>query len=486
MSLSSEIYAAVVAAVDLFKGQGMRWQLYVDPLIEAEAAGPSVAELIGFAEPDKLFDVDFTVYTLGPRTQAEFLAETAVNNPGGLTFARASVATVQTDAVTIDSTPAVDEACIGCLTDDQDKRGLVMQPRTALCLSGLVFPRTHTGWSAGETTGTNGWGGLSSQQTNNDAVSPDGQTKAIRLQTFIGNRGPPAYAGQDDGAYAIYAATAGVTAPATFSMWVKGAAQMVTFPGGNPSPPTAVVNSSALRVPDTGAWNRAAMTGITIRQYTVATDGRDFSACSDAPYIPSGGLTAYDCHVDFINVTRGKYTPEAIELTGGVCASHYLSYSVGTELLAPNGQIRIYASFSPMHASTDDVYWGQNNGNIATGLSLFAYQTTGPVNSYAYVRQSDHRLVVKIGAMADVVSTNAMVFAANDTVELVVFVGSGIASVARYRVNGGAPIDLVLATVANAPAPDAFYFHSAPFDGSDPLDRYGWPCRVHHLTAYSS
>jgi hypothetical protein len=446
-----------------------------------------------------LFDVDFTTLSLGARSQATFATETAVNNPGGLVFERASVGTVQTSATTIDSTPTVNQPGIGCLDSTQSKRGLVMQPRTALCLLNIIFPRTIIGWNPGEGSlnpAWNGWAGQDSEQSNNDAVSPDGLTKAIRLKTYIGMRGSPAYSPpQLDGSYSIYGASAGVTAPATFSMWCKGTLQMVTTVGGNPSPPTTVPlgGASALRVASTGVWTRAAMTGIGIGPYAIVADGRDYSSCAGAPYIPSGGLTPIECHADFINVTRGIYIPEAIELTGGVCAAHFLHYPTGSDIVAANHQLKMSVILSPKHASTSEVYHGVNDPDITLGFSIWSYEDAG-VKSYVRIRQSDRKLAVKVGVMTEIVSTNAIVFGQNSKVQIHVAVGGNVASVARYRIHNGttwgAWVDLVLATVANNVAPGAnpIYFLSSPFNaitfGGSSDDYFGWCCRVHRLTTY--
>ncbi len=439
------------------------WVGYVDVSVSTAFGSDTLEDGYRYAG---IFDFDFTTLALGGHSAASFLTATAVDNPGGLVFTRSTVSTVQTDAETIDSTPGVNYACVGNLGSTLAKRGLVVQHTTENFLN--YDPRSCTGWNAGE--GSN---------TNNAAVSPDGQTKAIHCVTGIAPRAGVTFspartpAANSDGQFGFYA---GPLASSGYRMtaWMLGGVQMATNTGGNPGS-TSQPAGANVAVASCLVWTRVEFTSLSL-VYFAPTDGRDYQAFGGALWQARG------TYADFINAYRGTFSVEAIETAAGVRATDVLTYATGSQLIAANGQLKVYAQLSPKFASTEDVHVG--NGSAATGYALWAYQTAGPVFSHAYIRQSDHKLVVKIGAMTAIVSTNAIAFAKYDTVEVYVAVGNSVASVAKYRLNGGSWVDLVLATITNAPAPstNAIHFLGAPFVGINGSDLYGWPSHFHRLT----
>jgi hypothetical protein len=224
--------------------------------------------------------------------------------------------------------------------------------------------------------------------------------------------------------------------------------------------------------------------GDGVSQYIIPLEGRNFVAF--------GGDVEQtrDCYLDFINFCPGSFPVEAIATGNTLREPDILTYANGEDLIASNGQIKLYAKLSPKFATSETVRFSSDVPNFATanGYALFAYQETGPVNSYAYIRQSDLKLVVKIGAMTEIVSANAIGFARYDSLEIYVAVGNGVDSVAKYRVNGGSWINLTLATIANEPDPGSnpIYFLSAPFNGVSASDRYGWPSWLHRLTLHDN
>ncbi len=439
------------------------WAGYVAASVTTAFGSDTLTDAYRYAA---IFDFDFTTLALGGHSAASFLTATAVDNPAGLVFTRSTVSTVQTDAETIDSTPGVNYACVGNLNSTLAKRGLVVQHTTENFLT--YNPRSKVGWNAGE--GTN---------TDNAAVSPDGQTKAIHCTTGVGPRASVTFsparspAANTDGKFGFYAGPIN-SSGYRMTAWMLGSVQMTTNGGGNPgstSPPL----SADVGVASCSVWTRVEFTSTSFVYFT-PTDGRDYQAFGGAVW------QARDTYADFINVYKGTFSVEAIETAATARATDVVKYATGSQLIAANGQLKVYAKLSPKFASTEDVHVG--NGNAATGYALWAYQTAGPVNSHAYIRQSDHKLVVKIGAMTAIVSTNAIAFAKYDTVEIYVAVGNSVASVAKYRLNGGSWVDLVLATVTNAPAPstNAIHFLGAPFAGINGSDLYGWPSHFHRLT----
>ncbi len=430
------------------------------------------------------FDFDFTTLSLGKVSQSSLLSTTAVGNVCGVKFSHASVCTVQTSATTVDDTPGVNDAPIGCRSSSQASRGLVMGPRCQLLLSGSMFPCTKVGWSAGETNGSNGWTGASSTAT--DGVgAPTGGSDAVHITTDHALRGLPAYSpAAMDGSYGIYCG-GGVAAPTCMSAWVNGATQFESNQGGNPTdhPPGRTMTLARVKYFSAAGWQRCVFIDDVERYANITfADGRDFDGFDPEP--GEGGPFAISADFWAMNLTRGKYVWEAIKLTGGIDAARDLFFETGDDAVAEDGQIKIRVVFSPLVSTADAIYFGTST-TTAAGRAFFGYTVSG-VNSYAYIRASDNRLVVKIGSMTEVVSSNAMSAGLLSYVVVELFVGNNLPSVARYSVNGGAWNDFGLSTISNAPNPGSnpVYFLSAPFDSGDALDRYGWPAYLHRLTVF--
>ncbi len=190
----------------------------------------------------------------------------------------------------------------------------------------------------------------------------------------------------------------------------------------------------------------------------------------------------------------GDFPGEVIPTSNGGSAGDRLKYLTGSALVAGNGQIRMYARLSPKFASWMSVYYDANDtsGKLITNIQnkqsaeyIFSYGGAG--GSYAKIKESDRKLYVKLEGGTEAVSTNAIAFAQYDEVELFLSVGNNVASVAKYRVNGGAWVDLVLGTITNAPAPGSgavrFFSNDNKIYGDDEGYFTSW---LHHLAIYDT
>lgn len=135
--------------------------------VDVEVDNPGGVPVVlqgGYTYDGDLLDVDFTALPLGA----------CATLPGGLTFTRASDATVQVGAhARLDSVGGNDIAAIGQRTDLQDDRGLVIEPAT----TNIAYPSTPP------TTSTGTWGFVPGGGTvTAGQVDPANGTNATRLQ----------------------------------------------------------------------------------------------------------------------------------------------------------------------------------------------------------------------------------------------------------------------------------------------------------------
>lgn len=217
-----------------------------------------------------------------------------------------------------------------------------------------------------------------------------------------------------------------------------------------------------------------------------------------------------DVLITYTNLTRGPTTWEVIPTCAGAYPGDRLRYLTGSALLATDGQLKIRVLLSPYFASSEAVVYdaAPTGGGLHTinstvtvqnGWYLFSAGKAG--TTYAYIKQSDKKLYVRVNGGSVYTSTNAVSFSAHDEVEFFIAVGNNVASKAKYRVNSsGAWTDLVLATV-----PDAFSFGSnflallynddvnVNGDGASPVnadlgvgDGGQFGARVHRISIYKS
>ncbi len=378
---------------------------------------------------------DFSSLALGHMSNAAFVAAT------GLQFARTTGSTVQTSASTIHAGASADEPVIGNNTSDDSRRGLVIQPCTFNQVSASAdnSPRDlNVAWAAGS----------SATVTSAYAAGPDGVTPGVgctRAQISSGGYSPYASLGP-----------LGVPAAACFSSWqrskdaaVNGDMQMI-FVTATPSD-----GKTKTRAPS-NTWGRMELlwAGSSYGAGAVS-DSRDYSGAV------GGGQSARarDVLVDYIQFEWGDYSTEAIPTGHSLRACDRVWDDDGATLVASNGQVKFEGSFIPKCASTQTIYRNSTAAS-ATAAAWFLFSWGGGGDSYAKIKTSDRKLYVKVEGGTEYVSTNAISFSREDVVDVVVNVGNGVASVAKYRVNAGSWVDLVLATVPDVPAPsgDVAYF----------------------------
>lgn len=393
-------------------------------------------------------DVDFSVLSLGGMSAAAFASAT------GLAFARSTVSTVQTSDATIDSTPAINAACIGDRTAG-GSRGLVIQHNTKNALLG--DPRNLLGgsWALGTATVTAAY-----------AAGPDGVASATRTNGTAGQ-------------YAPYGSVL-TSARYCFSSWQSSTS------GTNGTMQQGWLTSAPgdglqARRAQTTTWGRLALAnGVVSRQYFDVCDGRDYSG--------SGGdaATARDVLVDFIQREAGDFPTEAIATANTCRANDVLSLSAGSSIVTASSRVRFYAKLVPKFASTSQVFYdGSASGGPAAAAAWYLFSWGANGQNYAKILDSDKKLYVQIANGTVAVSTNAVSFVSTDVVEFNIEVGNNVASIARYRLNGGAWSDLVLSTIANVPAPSGavgILYNDFGAAGADSGQFPCWLQRVAFLT----
>jgi hypothetical protein len=398
-----------------------------------------------------LYDFNFTTLSLGFMSAAAFQTRT------GLTFSRSSTSTVQTSASTIVDGGIADYAAIGNTGSTLAKRGLVIQHNTFNRLSAgsnVLGPRQISGspWSTG-----------SSVTTTYPSDSPDqansGGTRVVCTSGGYGN---------------YYDFGADNSDAMTLSSWQKGATDMQMGWENNGNTQGNYVNATANSI-----WQRLSLTKAsgTGRRYFNAVDGENKTGF--------GGQSARarDCNVDYVMVEDGPFMTEAIENGALARAFDNIARPTGSTFISPsNGQFRFYAKLSPKHASSQQVFWRTGTSTSGTEAAWYLWSWGGAGTSYAKVKDSDKKLYVKIQGGSEVVSTNAISWSAGDTVEIYLAVGNNVASKAKYRINGGSWVDLVLATIADAPNPSSGAIRLFSNDNASTGDAGSFPAWIHRVT----
>lgn len=397
-----------------------------------------------------LLNLDFSGFTLGGMAAASFLSAT------GLTFVRSTASTVQISASTLDETPGVDYACIGNLNGTI--KGLVIQQNTRNGLSGTTSPRNLG----------NAWSGGTQSITYPFADSPD--TTVTGCSRTAGA----------SGTYSNF----GVAASNTrryFSSWQRsfnvlsnGDMQMGWI-ANNPGD-----GLQAVRLAN-NTWARIGIAnGVFASQYFTVCDARDYSG--------SGGQTARarDVLVDYIQYELGDFPTEAIPTALAYRKNDRISYTTGSNLIQ-NSRVKFNTTFYPKHASTMDVYYDASSSFSGASAAWYLWSFNGTGTDFARIDASTKRLSVKLANGTTVTSTNSVSWSQYDLVEIDMEVGNNIASVARYRVNGGGWTDLVLATVAGAAVPaGAFTFFASDIAGVDNIDSGHLPCWLSSIKMYGT
>ncbi len=440
------------------------------------------------AEPKPLvtykYDFDFTTLSTGLQAAATFLTNTAVGNTRGLTFTRPSVTTVQTSAATIVAGGVSNDACIGNITSDTSKRGLVIQNKTMNFLG--TSPANNSPRDV-ITTGAGRWvagGSLGVGNTYPYADSPDNTATGCSREVLL------------SGGYGTYkdgygGSGGGFTGRKTYSAWLKstpatGTALQITL---YVSPAYIQAGDSAVN----SAWGRyVCVKGVEANTFNVGTaEARDMT-----PYANGTGLAAgaRDHLIDYCMLEHGDFPTEATATAHLARYGDVVTYATGSELVSSNGQFKFYAKFSPKFGSTMQVpYTEQTTVAYQAGWYLFSWGAAStPRDNYAYIKDSDKKLYVRLAGGAEFVSQNAINFGQYQVVETFIQVGNNLPSIAQYRLGGtsGTWTDLVLGTIPGAPTPGAnavrFFGNSVVLATDGDIDTGAFPCWLHRLSIYDT
>ncbi len=357
-----------------------------------------------------IFNADFSPFTVGPKTAVSILADT------GLAFTRASTSTVQTSSSTIDNSPGIDDGCIGSINGTV--KGLVIQPNTRNALT-TNQPRDLNSWNAGS----------GATITSNFAAGPDGLVLADRANVLINGYGP-------------YSA-GGTSLQECYTVWQRSVTtstmQIVMNNGNENASPAVCFNTGA-----NTTWARLVLNnpGVSLQNFG-SVDTRTTTG------VGGTAAQARDVIVDYQQYEFGQYPTEAMAVGNSARGNDRLFVSYGANLI-DSSKVRFYAKFFPKHSSAMTVYYdsGVFSGSVAAQY-LWSFGGGSNIN-YAKIDNSTKKLVVRLNNGTAVTSTNAFSWAQYDQVEVNVEIGNGSTSIARYAINGGAWVDLVLANVPDA------------------------------------
>jgi hypothetical protein len=429
---------------------------------------------IGGGRVPILFDYDFRRLSPGPLSAASLLAETAAWKPNkrGLTFTRASVSTVQTSDTSVNTTPGVNDACIGCRDTTFAHRGLVLQTRTQNIIPGAG--RDFSGWNRDNLTICGGDGVLPTRTTGQGG--PDGTANATRMQ------GHP---------FAFVNVSTGSARPRTLSAWATGNYQMTLT--NDVSGCGNTVGSVA------AAGNNVGFNRVVLVEGATQTIQLQILDCRTETASGIGGeaATNRDVTVDLAQLEQGTFATEAIisgisSAAGVARDDDKLSYGVGSELISPDNVMRMRFTFTPKFAAgTDRVCYAVTSTSSLTYAAYWWLCSWGALDTnYVRINDTDRKLAVRINGGTEVVSANAFTWSKFDMIVLEIEFGNGVASVARYNRNGGAWNDLALGAVSGTPAPGANPvaimrdIAASSRTGGHDDDRGQLPCWLHRLTFY--
>jgi len=391
-----------------------------------------------------LFSADVSELAVGKHSAASFLAAT------GLTFTRTTASLVETAPGVIDKTPAINDVCVGDLSSNGTKRGVVNQQN----VRGLIFhPRNlnGTGWPAGFLTTV----------TQPAVASPDGTTPTNKADT-------------SSGGYTNFADTDSVPPPKCLSAYLRsvnptgGDQQLVLTPDGATG---VIANGVSSQV-----WARfvASNTGAA-RRYACVSDCRDYSG--------AGGQSARAriVYADYFLLVKGGWAPTPIATITGLWPSGYRDADFARILdgsVWTNGEtVSFRATLFPMFPSTMTVeYEGQSGAGTSSKWMLWDAGTGAPDTFQAFIHPTTKKLTLIIDGVSHA-STEALSWVIGDRFEIFMLAGNGEATVAKYRKNGGAWIPLTIASFADPaifPAEPAAVFRSVSADPDG--DVQAFPC----------
>lgn len=353
-----------------------------------------------------LFTLDFTSAALGAMANATFVSTF------GLSFARASAATVQTSASTVDSTPTTDQPRF-CATGATGIRGLLIEESRSNLIQNNR-DESAAGWNAGTSTVTTAY-----------AAGPDGTTGT-------GSRTQGAGGGSDFGKYQTRS-TVSLGTSQVLSAWVRGALGATHHTIRSSGTPTDTFDTIAVAGT---TWQRH------VFPFTSASPGSD-NLFSDSSL--SSGLTE-DVVTDLMQIESGKFATSAIVTTGatGTRAGEHPSDASASRWSDAN-RISVEFVFCPL--GTPAQY---------TANAYFWYIDA---NNNAWMDTSQ-KVNVKIGGTT-VTSASAISWTAGQVVDLWIEAGGGAATKVEYRTSSdggstwGSVTTLINSALAGNLAPSA-------------------------------
>lgn len=257
--------------------------------------------------------------------------------------------------------------------------------------------------------GSTGWQPASGGTVTSGQTSPDGGSGAYRFQAGSGQ-------------FATWLFPSPGTGSWTDSLWRRrgsvGALSQIVYSD------SVTVNAVASTSPS--VYQRVERTRVyaTVAHALIPCDGRDQTV--------NGGAVAgaRDEIIDYIQAELGKFATESI-ITGASAvtrAGERLWKAVGSTLLTTTGSLRFYVKLRPKGSSSD----------YASDMRFWHVD----VNNHAEVVASTGAVKITIGGTVYTTAT-AAAWAANDLVEFWLAAGGGsLATVAKYRVNGGSVVTL--------------------------------------------
>jgi hypothetical protein len=324
----------------------------------------------------------------------------------GLNLTRASAATVQTSASTVDSTPTTDQARIGS--------------QGAAWGQGLVIEEARTNLEPHARSMTSDTTSGAPTITEGAATGPDG-TAAIGTRVQASSGAPWVLRG--------------ITQPAGFctaSSWIRatsGTTSMQFVMGGTP-------NTGALGLTAAGTtWARLSksLTNNNALTNFIRPDTRDWTA--------SGGVVAAatDGIWDLKQFEAGQWPSEAIVTTGASAtrAGERLWITSAATVIDTN---RMGLAFTFVGKGTP--------AQISTGAVVYLWWIDASNNAFIDTAQ---KLNVQLGGVT-VTSVVAIAWAAGDIVDVWVACGAGSNAVVEYRTNGGAKTVLLNTALAGNPS----------------------------------
>lgn len=316
---------------------------------------------------------------------------------GGLVLTRASGATVQKSASTLESgigvdVPRVYNAGAGSLL-------LIEETRTNLVTRAREFNNGFTWTGAAVSTG----------YVSDETTGPDGASSADGL-------------GGTSSGYARYLQITASSGKYTASLWrktrISDGTHQWTF---GPATGAGEIDSSTT----TAAWERRSKThdaGASANPYMCQAAGTGWSAACAA--------VANVVHLDFAQIEAGAFPTSAISTTGSTAArSGERLYHATPASLIDSGRLSLAFSIRPLGSSSE----------YSANMRLWTIDSS----NYAEINFSTRAISVVIGGVTRTLGTVLPTWARGDLLDVFVPAGGGsLPTTGKARVNGGGVTDL--------------------------------------------